>query len=382
MKILCAPDKFKGSLTAAQAAAAMARGIRRARPDAQVELCPVADGGEGTVAAFLECFGPQATRHTRVAGPRGEGVSALWAMFTDGQGRRTAVVETAAACGLELLAPAQRDTMRTSTYGAGELIAAALAEGAKTIVVGIGGSATTDGGCGCAQALGVEFFDSQGRRIDEPLTGGLLGSIGRVSVEDRDARVGQAQILVACDVTNPLTGPHGAAYVYAPQKGATPKQVIELDNGLRHLAELWRRQVGVEVEALPGAGAAGGLGAGLVVFLGATLRPGVAMILETVGFAGRVPGCALCLTGEGRLDGQTASGKTVLGVAQAAKACGVPTVALVGCLGEGAEHVREQGLADWELIGPGLSVEESKRRAAELVEDTAARVVERWVHGG
>jgi glycerate kinase len=382
MKFLCAPDKFKGSLTAAQAAEAMKRGVRRAVPDAQVELCPVADGGEGTVAAFLECFGAQAARKTKVTGPRGAEVEADWVLFADRQGRRTAVVEAAGACGLELLPIDQRDTMRTSTFGVGQIIAAALTEGAKTIIVGIGGSATTDGGCGCGQALGVEFFDGRERRIDERLTGGVLGSIGQVSIKNRLVIAAGAQILVACDVTNPLTGPCGAAYVYAPQKGASPQQVIELDSNLRHLADLWRRQLGRDVEQMPGAGAAGGLGGGLVVYLNAALRPGAEMILETVGFAQRVAGAALCLTGEGKLDGQTASGKTVMGVAQAAKAQGVATVALVGAVGEGAERTRGQGLAGWELIGPGLSVEESKRRAAELVEQAAARVVQRWVHGG
>jgi glycerate kinase len=382
MKVICAPDKFKGSLTAAQAAGALARGVRRARPDAQVEVCPMADGGEGTVEAFLGSFGPSAARSTRVCGPLGADTQAAWALVADHQERKTAVIEMAAASGLELLPAAQRDPTRTSTRGTGQLIAAALDQGPQTILIGIGGSATSDGGCGCAQALGVEFLDQYARPIDEPLSGGLLSSISRIRIERRDPRLARVRILAACDVTNPLTGPHGAAYVYAPQKGATPRQVIDLDNGLRHLAALWREQLGIDVENLPGAGAAGGLGAGLVVFLGAVLRRGVEVVLEAVDFAARVRGSDLCLTGEGRLDGQTASGKTVSGVAQAAKAQGVPTIALVGALGAGAERTLEHGLAGYELIGPGLPIEESKRRAAELLEAAAARVVLRCANGG
>ncbi|MEX0776587.1 MAG: glycerate kinase [Phycisphaeraceae bacterium] len=373
MKVICAPDKFKGCLSAATAAQAMARGIRRALPEAEIDVCPVADGGEGTVEAIIAATGGE-LRHDEVTGPLGQKVQAAWGMSPDGP---TAVIEMAAAAGLELVPPDRRDPTRTTTFGVGELIACAIDAGATRIILGIGGSATCDGGCGVAAALGAQFFtdDSQGLQSVD-CTGGDLHRI--TIIRDNDVvrqRVAGCDIRVACDVTNPLTGLEGAAYVYAPQKGATAEQVELLDRGLRHLASLWREQLGIDVEALPGAGAAGGLGGGLVAFLHASLVPGIALVLDAVNFEQRVADCGLCLTGEGRIDGQTASGKACIGVAQAAQRHGVPTIALVGGIGPDANRTLQAGLREYHVIGEGLSLEESMRRAEELIEATAQRVV-------
>ena len=263
----------------------------------------------------------------------------------------------------------------TTTFGTGELILSALNHGARQIVVGLGGSATHDGGCGMAQALGVRFHDVSGLPIRRPMTGGMLESITRIDVSQINPRLRETKITVACDVTNPLTGPNGAAYVYAPQKGASPDQVEQLDAGLRHLAVLFRDQLGIDVEQRPGAGAAGGLGAGLMAFCGAEMHPGLDIVLEMVKFDKRVCGCDLCLTGEGRLDGQSLSGKAVIGVAQAAAKHNVPTVALVGSLGEGHEKSLGAGLKDYIEIGRGLSTEESMARAADLLEQATALAI-------
>lgn len=378
---MIAPDKFKGSLTAREAAEAIARGVRRAEPGAVVELCPMADGGEGTVEAMVTATGGEA-RGSMVHGPLvGQRVSAAWGVLGGEGSVRTAVLEMAAASGLALVPMPLRDPTKTTTRGTGDLIAEALDAGARRIVLGIGGSATTDGGCGMASALGVRFFSDGGRELEtHEIVGGVMERLERIDIAGLDQRIRETSIRVACDVTNPLAGPTGAAHVFGPQKGATPAQVESLDRGLRRLARLWRRDLGVEVESMPGAGAAGGLGGGLAAFLGARLQPGIDMVLDATRFADRVRHCELCLTGEGRIDATTAGGKVVSGVARAAG--GVPTVALAGSEGEGAAGVLGAGLAAYCVIGRGLPSEESIRRAAELLEDAAARVVRTWkTHG-
>ncbi len=376
MKVICAPDSFKEALRADEAARAMARGVRRVRPDAEIDLCPIADGGEGFVEALLAAT--QGVRHTtRITGATFTPRDATWGVLgrVAADQPPTAVIEMAAAAGLETLPPDERDPTATTTFGVGELIKAALDAGAQRILLGIGGSATNDGGCGMAEALGVRFLDANDQPIHR-ITGGTLDRIARIDATRLDKRIAQTTIIVACDVTNPLTGPNGAAHIYAPQKGANPKQVEQLDRNLQHLANLWRDQLQRDVESLPGAGAAGGLGAGLVVFTNATLRPGIDLVLETVNFQERVQGATLCLTGEGKLDGQSLSGKAVLGVARAAAKQGVPTVALVGSAAEDAHRVIEAGLTAYHVIGPDLPPEESIRRTAELLEHAAARVAE------
>ncbi len=364
MKFICAPDSFKESVTAEQAAEAMRRGIVAVFPDAHVDLCPIADGGDGTVEAMLAATDGQ-LRHTTVRGPLGDPVDARWGLLGDGA---TAVIEMAAASGMALLSAEKRNPMLTSTFGTGELIKAALDAGAKRILVGIGGSATNDGGTGMAQALGVRFFGDE--QITDAMTGGLIPRIERIDVSELDTRITDVEIIVACDVTNPLTGPNGAAHIYGPQKGADPAMVEQLDAALVHLALLW----GADVSDLPGAGAAGGLGGGLMVFLGAKLERGAEMVLDAVGFDDRVAGCDWCFTGEGRLDGQSISGKATMTVAQRARGHGVKTIALVGCTGAEVEKTLDAGLSAYYAIGEGVPLEEAIRRGAELLERKMAEV--------
>ncbi len=339
--IAIAPDSFKGSLDAAGVAAAMAAGLKRALPSARFRLIPMADGGEGTVDAWTA-----ATRSTRVRArvrdPLGRAITAGYAR---NHRQKLAVIEMAAASGLPLLTPNERDPLITSTAGTGDLIRHALDGGARRILLGIGGSATNDGGVGLAAALGARFLDRQGRAL--PPGGGALRALDRIDLAGLDPRIGQVRIEVACDVTNPLCGRQGAAAVYGPQKGATPAVVRQLDTGLRRLARIVTRhdpgQAGTENQ--PGAGAAGGLGYGLMVFCGARLRRGVEMIAESVGLEDRLRGCALVITGEGRMDAQTVQGKTPSGVAAVARRLGIPVIAICGCVGPGYEAVHQAGIA-------------------------------------
>lgn len=349
MRVLCCPDSFKESISSIDAARAMARGVRAAGHEADV--CPIADGGEGTVEALVAATGG-ALRTTRVTGPMGEPVDAPWGLLPGG----TAVIELAAAAGLALVPLDRRDPTKTTTFGVGELIGAALDAGAKRIILGIGGSATTDGGCGAAQALGVRFGGTSGA-----MCGGMLCDITSIDTGGLDARLKSVEVTVACDVTNPLTGLRGAAHVYGPQKGATAKQVEQLDAGLAHLASL----CGVDA-TLAGAGAAGGFGYGAVAMLGATLRRGIELVLDAVRFEERVAVCDLVLTGEGKLDAQTAQGKTIAGVMGRAR--GKRVVALVG-------KVEGEPGCEYRVIGAGLTTEESMARAGELLERAARGVV-------
>ncbi len=318
MLIVVAPDSYKGSVSALGVAQAMARGILRVFPEAEVRQIPIADGGEGTVDALVAATGG-AIRNAEVTGPLGEKITAHWGILGDG---RTAVIEMAAASGLPLVPPAQRDPRITTSFGTGELIRAALDAGLRSIIIGIGGSATNDGGVGMAQALGARFFDAEGHPL--PPGGAALARLQTIDLSGIDARLGEAQITVACDVDNPLCGARGASAVFGPQKGATPETVAELDAALAHFADCARQATGRDVALLPGAGAAGGLGAGLMYFTAAKLRPGVEIVLEAVGFADLVEDAAFVVTGEGRTDFQTAFGKAPVGVAKLAKRFGIP----------------------------------------------------------
>lgn len=375
MKVVIAPDSFKGCLLSADVARAIADGVRAASAEAETVVVPLADGGEGTVQALVEATGGTYVSRT-VEGPLGEPVEAVFGMLGDGH---TAVVEMAAASGLPLVPEDKRDPTLTSTYGTGELIRAALNLGARQIIVGIGGSATTDGGCAMAQALGVEFYDKQGQRI-ERVTGGRLQDVAHIDMSRRDERVEGLRVRVACDVDNPLYGPEGAARVYSPQKGATPEQVELLDAGLKHLAEVIRKDVGVDVANMPGAGAAGGLGAGLVAFLGASLERGVRIVVEAVGLAEKMRGADLAITGEGKIDKQTAYGKTPAGVVEVAKPLGVPVVALGGSVATETRVLHDVGFAAVFSIVPGpMSLEEAMqpetaRRLLELAGEQVTRL--------
>ncbi len=366
MKVLAAPDSFKESLSAVDVADAMARGVRSTVPAAAVDRCPLGDGGEGTVDALVAATGGE-IRRSRVQGPLpGERVDAKWGVLADG---RTAVIEMAEAAGLARVPPDRRDPTRTTTYGVGELIRAALDEGVDQILIGIGGSATTDGGAGLAQALGVRFPG-----VDVPATGGVLDRIPSVDTRGRDRRLETTPVVVACDVTNPLLGADGAASVYGPQKGATPTQVRTLDEGLRRLSTA----VPWADPSSPGAGAAGGLGFGLVAFCGARLARGIDRVLDAVGFARRLAGCDLVLTGEGRLDAQSLRGKVCSGVARAAAEAGVPVHAIAGQVVAADKPTLETVFAACWSLAEGDAAGEATRDAAPRIERRTAEAVRRW----
>lgn len=372
MRIVVAPDSFKESLPARQVCEAIARGVRRARPDAAVELLPMADGGEGTVEALIAATGGR-LREAVVTDPLGRPVSAAWGLLGDGS--RTAVLEMAAASGLGLVPADLRNPLHTTTFGTGQLIEAALDDGASRILIGIGGSATNDGGAGAAQAVGVRFIDRDGRPIPDGLPGGRLDQVASIDLSRRDPRLPAVPIEVACDVDNPLCGPRGASAVYGPQKGASPDQVSLLDANLSHLAQVILRDLGKDVRDVPGAGAAGGLGAGLVAFFDGTLKPGIRMVMDALRFGERIVGADLIITGEGRLDRQSMMGKLIEGVGRAARTAGVPVIALVGCAGEGADSALEV-LDSYHCINPPDStLAEALALATTRLEETAERVL-------
>jgi glycerate kinase len=366
MRFVIAPDSFKGSASAREVAQAIAEGLKAALPDAVCDLVPMADGGEGTLDALVAATGGRIVS-VRVTGPLGEPVDSFFGILGDGE---TAVIEMAAAAGLHLVPPEKRNPMVTTTYGVGELMRAALDAGCRRLIIGIGGSATNDGGAGMAQALGVRLLDEQGNEIG--FGGGALERLARLDLSDFDRRVWDAEILVACDVTNPLTGPNGASAVYGPQKGATPEMVRQLDANLRHYAAVLQRDLGVEVETVAGAGAAGGLGAGLLAFCRAQLRQGVELVIHAVRLPERVQKADLVITGEGCLDFQTGFGKVPHGVAQVAKRYGKSVIALVGQLGEGAERCRQWGIdACFPILSKPMSEQEAMANAIPLLRRAA-----------
>lgn len=371
MKIVIAPDSFKGSLTARQAADAIERGVRRATPDVDIISIPMADGGEGTVRALVDATGGRLIP-VRVTGPLGEPVAATYGILGDGT---TAVIEMAEAAGLHLVGTAP-DPLHATTRGVGELILDALGHGAERIIVGLGGSATNDGGAGMAQALGVRLLDADGRNL--PGGGAALADLDRIDCTGLDPRVACTPIILASDVTNPLTGPDGASAVFGPQKGATPAMVERLDRALAHYAAVVRRDTGRSVDATPGSGAAGGLGAGFLAFTDATMRSGIDLVIETVGLKERAVCADYCFTGEGRIDGQTQYGKTPMGVAramhEAAPACRV--IALAGSIGEDAEQLNALGFAAVFGIQSGaVCLQEALAGASRNLERTAEQVM-------
>ncbi|MGZ3316716.1 MAG: glycerate kinase [Isosphaeraceae bacterium] len=376
MRVVIAPDKFKGSLTALEAAEAMARGLSRVDPSAEIDRVPMADGGEGTVAALVAATGGS-YRTVTVTGPLGDPVVASFGLLGDG---RTAVLEMASASGLWLVPPALRDPLRATTRGTGQLLLAALEAGARRVIVGIGGSATNDGGAGLGQALGFRLLDTHGRELEPG--GGELDRLARIERTDQVAVLGSATIAVACDVTNPLCGPQGASAVYGPQKGATPEVVERLDRNLGHFADIVARDLDVAVRHIPGSGAAGGLGGGLVAFAGGRLEGGVNLVIEAVNLRERLHAADLCLTGEGALDGQSAFGKTAVGVARLAHSLRCPTLAIAGSIGPGAEAVLEQGVDAYFSICPGpVHIDEAIERASELLENATAQAVRAFLAG-
>ena len=338
MKFLIAPNAFKGTLTASQAATAIARGVRDVFPDADVVEVPVADGGDGTADELVAARHGE-HRSARVEGPLGDPAEASYGLIDSGH---TAVVELATASGLAMISPDRRNPRKASTYGFGQVLEAARGEGVTEVIAGIGGSATNDGGAGMAQALGYRLLDDQGRDLERG--GAALARLDRIDSSGFDLAWSAVRVRVACDVTNPLTGPQGASAIYGPQKGADPQAVKELDAALARFAEVIERDLGKRVNDLPGAGAAGGTGAGLVAFLNATLEPGAPLIVSATGFDERLAGTDVVFTGEGRADEQTAFGKAPGEVARRAAAAGIPVVLLAGSKGPGWEALHSLGV--------------------------------------
>lgn len=377
MKIVLAPNALKGCLTATRAAEAMARGVARACPNAHIARVPVADGGDGLADVLLDALHGEA-RIATVTGPLGDPVRAS---FCHVASRRLAAVEMAAASGLALLSEARRNPLLTTTRGTGELIAAALDLGITHLIVGIGGSATNEGGIGMAAALGARFMDAEGVPV-EPV-GGALAAIRRIDLGGLDSRLADIRIEAICDVDNPLLGERGATRVYGPQKGATPEQVRTLDAGLANLAAVIERDLGLDVRELPGAGAAGGLGAGLKAFLGAELRRGVDLVLDLVGLDEHLCGADLVLTAEGRIDFQTAFGKAPAGVGTRARAFGVPCFAIAGGIGGGLESLHERGIdAIFSLCPEPVSLEQAMAAGDEFLAAATEQAVRAFLAGG
>jgi glycerate kinase len=369
MRIVVAPNAFKGSLSALEAATAIAEGIRIAAPDADLVLVPIADGGDGTVDALVAATKGQ-RRTSRVRGPLGDPVDADYGLIDGGS---TAVIEMAKAAGLALVPTDRRDPRVTTTYGVGELMQHAYDEGARRFVVGIGGSATNDGGAGLAQALGYHLLDETGREL--PPGGLALRRLARIHVGGVHANWKQSEVDVACDVTNPLTGPSGASAVYGPQKGATPEMVAELDAALHHFAEIIRRDLGIDVERLPGAGAAGGLGAGLVAFTAARLQPGAELVMEALHLDQRLTGASIVITGEGRVDSQTARfGKGPAAVARHARKAGIPVVAIGGSVADETELRLLFDALEATVVEPG-SLDDAIAQARPLLVRAATRLM-------
>lgn len=376
MKVVIAPDSFKESLSARAVAEAIAAGWARVYPDAELLLCPMADGGEGTVDAVLAATGGE-RQQTEVSGPLGDPVTATWGLLP---GQR-AVIEMAEASGLHLVEPSRRDVLSASSFGTGELIRAALDTGVRRIVLGLGGSATNDGGAGLLCALGVRMLDVEGH--DLPPGGAALARLRHIDLTGLDTRLAQVEVLVAADVDNPLCGPRGASAVFGPQKGATPVQVEQLDAALAHYADVMAATLGEDLRDQPGVGAAGGLGFASRAVLRAAFRPGIQLVAELAGLAEALQGADLVITGEGRLDGQSLHGKTPVGVARLARAAGVPVIALAGSLGEGYQRLYAEGIGAAFSLAPGpFSLQQAMAEAGPQLSARAADLARVWQIAG
>jgi glycerate kinase len=368
VRIVVAPDKFKGSLTARAAGEAIARGLARAFTRAEIDIVPVADGGDGTADVLVDALGGKLVT-CDVVGPDGVTVTATYGSLPDAR----AVIELARASGLALIAPGKNDPLTATTHGTGQLIAAAIDAGAKNVILAIGGSATNDGATGALAALGARFTDATGSTLGPG--GAALGKLASVDIGPLSARLRGISLDIACDVANPLCGPNGASAIYGPQKGASPQEVRLLDEALSHFADIVERLLGTRLRDVPGAGAAGGAGFGFMALAGARLRPGAELILEALAFDRRLEGADLVVTGEGRLDRQTLSGKAPYAVARAARRRGIPVVAVAGSLGGTAEILEEMGLSSAvSILTEPMTLAEATLRAAPLTEDAAERL--------
>lgn len=372
-KVVIAPDSFKESLSALEVAEAIERGFRQIFPQVQYVKLPMADGGEGTVDSMVAATGGEIVT-VAVTGPLGQPVQAFYGLLGEGE---TAVIEMAAASGLHLAPKAQRDPRMTTSYGTGELILAALERGVKTIILGIGGSATNDGGAGMMQALGARLLDENRQAL--PPGGAALAQLAYIDLSGVDPRLQQVSITAACDVDNPLCGANGASAVFGPQKGATPEMVTQLDAALRHYGTLLEQATGREVINAPGAGAAGGMGAALLGMLNARLRPGIEIVIETLQLEEALRDADLVITGEGRLDSQSIHGKTPIGVARVAKRFGLPVIGIAGSLSKDYQVVHQHGIdAAFSVLDRVVSMEEALAEAADNLEVTARNVAAVW----
>lgn len=369
MKIVIAPDSYKESLSATEVAQAIEKGFREIFPEAQFVSVPVADGGEGTVEAMIAATQGRAMTST-VTGPLGDAVEARWGISGDGA---TAFIEMAAASGLALVPPEQRNPLVTTSYGTGELILRALESGVNNIIIGIGGSATNDGGAGMVQALGAKLCDADGTPIG--FGGGSLTSLNHIDISGLDARLQTCSIRVACDVTNPLTGPSGASCIFGPQKGASAEMIVELDRNLAHYAEVIKKSLRVDVKAVPGSGAAGGMGAALMAFLGAELRSGIEIVTQALNLEEHIHDCTLVVTGEGRIDSQSIHGKVPVGVASVAKKYHKPVIGIAGSLTRDVGIVHQYGIDSvFSVLNRIGSLEEAFREAAENIYLTSRNI--------
>jgi len=368
MKIVIAPDSYKGSLTAKEACDAMKRGVLKAVPDAEVVTVPMSDGGEGTTRSMVDSLGGTMIE-CEVRNPLGIPTTARYGILSDG----TAVIEMAEASGLTLIDREERDPMKSTTYGTGEMIKDALDRGCRNFIIGIGGSATNDGGAGMAQALGYLLLDMSGRQI--PFGGAGLAEIETIDGSQADPRIGESRFTVACDVDNPLCGENGASNVFGPQKGATPEMIAVLDKNLSRFADIIERALGIRVKDVPGAGAAGGLGAGMLAFLHASLKRGVNIVIEAVRLKDQLAGADLVITGEGSCDFQTVNGKTPCGVAKTAQEQGVPAIIITGQIGKGAEALYRYGVIGiFTLVNGPVSLDHAIEHAGSLAEEAAERI--------
>ncbi|WP_152655464.1 glycerate kinase [Oceanobacillus sp. CFH 90083] len=375
MKIIVAPDSFKGSLSAVEAANAIDKGIKNAFPDAESVLIPVADGGEGTLETLVAATKGE-IRNVIVTDPLGNKVEAGYGVLGD---KKTCVIEMAAASGLTLISNEELSPLEATTYGTGQLIKQALDDGFTSFIVGLGGSATNDGGAGMLQALGLRISDADGNEIG--YGGASLEQIASIDTDSFDSRIKGCQFLIASDVENPLIGPNGASHIFGPQKGATPEIIEQLDQNLTHWADQVAKVTGIELHDLPGAGAAGGIGGAFQAFFPCEVERGIDVVLEYSNINQFLPGTDLVITGEGRVDGQTASGKTPLGVAQTAKMQGVPTIILAGSVSEDASVLHDFGVVSiHSIINRPMTLEESIQNASTLLELSSEQVIRAYFH--
>lgn len=375
MNVLLCPDSFKDALSAQDAAAAMARGVQRAAPEAHVQVCPLADGGEGSLDALIAATDAE-RRQLNVQDALGRPRQATWGWLSN---QRTAFIELAEASGLQHLESDERNALHTSTFGVGELLLAALDQGAEKALLLLGGSATNDGGAGMLQALGARFLDQNGEPL--PPGGAALNQLASLKLDGLDPRLAKLTLETAVDVDNPLLGERGASAVFGPQKGASPEEVEQLDRALGHFANISAHALGDDYRTLPGAGAAGGMGFAAKAFLNATLKPGIEMIMQQADMASLLARADLVITGEGRLDGQSLAGKTPIGVSRAAKCLHKPVIVLAGSLGDGWQACFDEGVtAAFTLADGPMTLTDALPRTAELLEARCESLLRLWVH--